>query len=112
VRVRDARKLKVMADYTAFPVWDCGEPWNELGLGQAMIEPEDLRISASLRERLLAWAAVYDRQDAFADVWNGPPSESDWVDEGRALARQLQHELGSAFEVVYFNEFTADEEPV
>jgi hypothetical protein len=100
--------LKLMADYTAFPLWSLGSGV----LGQRMVEPSSLPISAPIRERLLSWAAVYDNQDPFSEDWVGPPSEDAWIEQGRLLARDLQNDLGDNFEVVYFNNRSGALEPM
>jgi hypothetical protein len=98
-------KLKVMADYYAFPVWDAGG--SELG-----VIPDSLAISTELRSDLLRWAAEYD---ALADTmysWPSPERETEFAEAGFPLAQRLQAELGPTFEILYFDCRTGELRPV
>ena len=92
------QRLKLMWDYTAFPVWD---------EGGAMVEPGSLPVGEGLRNDLQAWS------DRMTDVMWGPrgPDDPTWdgpddaalealVAEGMALAERLQQELPANFSVV------------
>ena len=99
------RQLRVMAEHTAFPVWECFADQLALGFRHAMLRPDELPISESLRDRLTAWGDAYEAQ---------PDDESfrQWIDDGRDLAGELLRELGDRFSVVYFNDETEQDEPV
>ena len=91
-------KLRLAADYSAFPIWPASDAARRLRI------PEDLPLSAGLIDDLWAWAAVHDR--ARTDTWNFQWSESvarerDWIEQGRTLAALVQSELGDEYKVVY-----------
>jgi hypothetical protein len=91
----ERRRLKVMADYSAFPVWDIS------GTGpfgwQFMVNPETLPISSRLRADLWAWAAVYENPSRRQSL-------KEWYAQGRRIARDLEAELGPDCEVVFSDE--------
>jgi hypothetical protein len=91
-------KIRVAADYSAFPIWPESANARRLRL------PQDLHLSPGLVDDLWAWAAVHDR--ARNPGWNFEWSESvarerDWIEQGRTLAALVQGELGDGYEVVY-----------
>jgi hypothetical protein len=95
---RSVIKLRVAADYSAFPIVPESDAARRLRI------PEDLPLSADLIADLRAWAAVHDR--ARADRWNFEWTESemrerDWIEQGRTLAALVQNELGDGYEVSY-----------
>ena len=89
------RRLRVAADYGAFPVWDLDDG--------GMVAPETLPIDGDLRARLQQGA---DRFDVTLD-WDDPaatesPSRAWWRRfhaDGVVLARDLQAQLGPAYDV-------------
>lgn len=92
-------RLKVMADYGCWPVWDeDGSPYN--------VDPALLPIAEVLCTRLLAWAEWFDR---FLN-WDDPggsrtvsaAEELAFNSEGRTLAENLQRELGTEATVRYW----------
>ena len=132
------RRLVVMADYSAFPVWDrtesrvaglsgdvvitavsdsdfkltvSAEEANEL-LSGAMVGGEQLPISRRLRTQLWGWAAIYECQNSESDRWTPECPMDDWLDWGRSLAVVLQDELGPGYEVLFHDERTGEEKPV
>jgi len=92
-----ARRVKVMADYYAFPLWP------EAGL----------LLSDELRRQLEQWGGDYTdtlRSNGYA--WPNTTVQTDWNERGRRLAARVQHELGTDYEVVFFDEVTQTTEPV
>jgi hypothetical protein len=91
----DMRRLRVSADYHAFPVWDLDDG--------GMVDASTLPIDDQLAARLQAWAdrfdATLDMDDPTASGFASPDEETAFVADGRQLARALQVQLGSGFEV-------------
>jgi len=87
-----------MTDYQCFPLWEAspGVVGN--------INPQDLPISTSLREALLAWAAKYDATlnmaDPLSSGFDSRQAASEFREEGDALAQRLQKELGENYTIV------------
>jgi hypothetical protein len=91
-------RLRVGADYGAFPVWPESESARRLRI------PDDLPLTPGLVSDLWRWAAVHDRArtDASNFRWNESiERQRDWVEQGRRLAALVQSELGVDFEVIY-----------
>jgi hypothetical protein len=91
-------RLRIGADYTAFPVWAESEAAKRLRI------PDDLPLSPGLVGDLWRWAAVHDRARTNASnfKWNeSVERERDWIERGRQLAALVQAELGDRFEVIY-----------
>jgi hypothetical protein len=95
-----AKKIKLMAEYQYYPLWDLEEPDN--------LNPAELPLKKETVERLLQWAKTYDR----VLNWDDPASSSfaneedakAFEAEGRSLWQQLQKELTPNYEVFYFSE--------
>lgn len=102
-RQRRFRRIKLMADYTAFPLW--GIP-DEGRWGGGMLSPGSVPISDELVERLWSWAAIYDRLPEANFQWPSQAALTAFVDEGRRLCTLLRQELGPEYTVVYFDEAT------
>lgn len=99
-----------MWDYYAFPVWIVASDasWQQAA--------DTLAIPEALVRMLSEWSCRWSDALAGSDSpqWVAP-DEGDrlaWVDEGRNLAIQLAQCLGSATEVVYFNEVTQKSEVI
>ncbi|WP_407543682.1 hypothetical protein Q0M94_28125 (plasmid) [Deinococcus radiomollis] len=92
------RALHLMADYDCSPLW-------EPGSAAYSISPEDLPISAALRESLWTWAntfdATLDRDDPAASGFNSREEEGRFIEEGQQLAERLQTELGMDYQIEY-----------
>lgn len=90
--------LKLMCDYDCWPLW---RPGGE------NVDPSDLPVSDSLRERLVAWSDTYDailNRDSPADsAFPSPSAEAAWEAEGRELWAALQAELGDGYAVSYYS---------
>lgn len=91
------KSIKLMADYQCHPVW------NMLPGEYGDINPDDLPISKSLKDRLHAWARVFDatlNMDYPPDSgFKSDEAEVGFKREGHQLAEQLKDELGSAYTV-------------
>lgn len=96
------RRLKLMADYDCWPLWEAGEDL----VGN--VDPATLPISVELRDRLLRWAERFDaglnREDPASSEWSSPEERVAFDEEGRDLARALRRELPDGYEFVYFSE--------
>ena len=95
---RPRRVLRVMVDYSCFPLWEPGsDDYN--------IDPATLPISRSLVERLHAWAARFDATlDHEYPPDGGFPSraeEEQFIADGSMLASELQQALGDDWFVEY-----------
>jgi len=91
------RKIKVMADYQCYPLWDMSP--GKYG----DIDPHTLPISDDLKHKFVKWARAFDDTlDTTNPVNSGFKSEeaeAAFKAEGIRLAEQLQDELGSDFSV-------------
>lgn len=89
------RRLRVAVDYGAFPVWDLDDG--------GMVDPTTLPVDADLVARLQAWAdrfdATVDWDDPAAATLPSPAWRRRFDSDGRALARDLQAQLGPAYDV-------------
>jgi hypothetical protein len=85
------RRLRVMADYGADPVWS---DWGGEDLN-------DLPISSRLRRDLRAWAALYDTLPATKFRFQIPGGARGFNDTGERLTQQLAGELGPDWVVTY-----------
>lgn len=94
-------KLKLMADYSAFPLW-----WLNRHGGGPMVDPDALPLSPESKQRLRAWAAVYDQLAQTGYAWPSSNAQAAFVRQGRALLAELREELGSGYELWYFNAST------
>ncbi len=96
-----AIKIKLMADYGCDPLW-----WVNADIGN--IHPIKLPLSEDSIKLLDKWAEVYNN----TLNWDDPASsslpnieaEKAFEKEGIDLWKQLQKELESNYEVVYFSE--------
>jgi len=97
-----------MADYGAFPLWavpDEGRsPADHFWAGG--LSPGDLPLSASLIAELQGWAEMHDRLLGPTFEWPSEQARVAFVAEGRRLLVRVREELGSDYEVVYFDETT------
>ncbi len=91
------RKVTVMADYRAFPLWS--------GERNGMLSPDALQLTDVLRDELVRWSADYDRWlSANGYCWPSEQVQTDWNERGYALAGRVAQELGSSYKVVFFDE--------
>lgn len=91
-----------MADYHSHPLWDVGST------GPDNVEPSTLPISKALVERLERWAERYDatldQDDPAGSGFTDDAARESFVLEGRALAAELDRQLGPDHSVTYFEE--------
>lgn len=73
---------------------DYGGALFRMGLGMADVDTFRHAISSELQSDLTAWYRVYDD-----DVVMTPETATEWRAEAARLARRLQIELGSRYEV-------------
>ena len=95
-----SKKIKLMAEYHYYPLWDMEDPDN--------INPNELPLKQDTIKRLLNWSKAYDQilnidDPAASDFANKEEAEA-FEQEGISLWQQLQQQLGSDYEVFYFSE--------
>jgi hypothetical protein len=89
------RVIKLMADYQCFPLWEAspGVVGN--------INPQDLPISSSLKQRLMNWSTKFDAtlhmDDPVSSGFASEKATSEFRQEGEILAQCLQEELGTSY---------------
>ena len=95
------RKIKLMADYNCWPLWESGDR-----IGN--VDPGELPISDGLKQRLIVWARQFDQTlDRQSPVSSGFPdagSLNTFEAEGQRLWQDLRIQLGEGYEVAYFSE--------
>ncbi|WP_433301258.1 hypothetical protein ACQP2F_05575 [Actinoplanes sp. CA-030573] len=89
-------RVKLMADYGAFPLWG---PGGELA-------PDALPLPPWLVAALRDWADEHDRLLGPAFEWPSEEAKAAFVAGGRRLFHRVRAELGPGYQVVYFNEIT------
>ena len=98
MRSHSVQELKLMADYSAWPLWLSGEN----------VDPARFPISPELLDRLKGWSQSYDailnRDDPASSGFSSPEAELAWEEQGRRLWHDLQDELGTEYIVTYFSE--------
>ncbi len=91
------RKIKLMADYGCFPLWEA----NEGVVGN--VDPITLPISEALKEQLAVWKNNYeqtlDMDDPLASGFPSQVEENLFKQMGESLLTWLQLELGDEFEI-------------
>lgn len=97
-------KIKMMADYESFPLWDLGPD------GPRNLDPSVMALSPGLQESLDAWARRYDatldRHDPARSGFADRLEERAFDEDGLRLASRLKAELGDDSVVVYFEQST------
>jgi hypothetical protein len=92
------RIIKLMADYECFPLWEAspGVVGN--------IDPNELPLTAGLREELSEWARMFDavlnQDDPAESGFASNEAEVHFQNMGRDLGRKLQLELGPDVTVI------------
>lgn len=101
VSMVEAKWVRIMCDYCADPLW---------GPDGAMEVLEDLPVPEELRERLRAWAEIYDAQDPCSPdgIRLDLPA---FAEEGRSIAQEVKAALPD-WTVIYFDEEAADGKPL
>lgn len=94
---RCVRKLRVMADYDCWPLWDDGTCLN--------VDPASLPLSADLVRELSAWSARFDailnRDDPARSAFPTLDDRARFLAEGRRLSDRVKSELGPGWIVRY-----------
>lgn len=94
------KRIKLMADYQCFPVWEAGD--GHFG----NIDPQDLPISVDLTIDLANWARQYDEtlnlDQPSKSGFNDEESELAFRRLGERLQTRLQNELDGEYVVDLF----------
>lgn len=94
------KKIKLMADYQCWPLWDMDEPDN--------IDPRELPLSDKTIEGLLKWEQSFDAilnwDDPVASGFKSEEAAVAFEQEGIRLWLQLRQELAPDYEVHYFSD--------
>lgn len=94
------RKIRLMADYQYFPLWEMDDVGD--------IDPNELPLSEEIITRLLKWQKIYDE----TMNWDAPTmsnfaSKNELIAfeiEGISLWNELQKELGEDYQIYYFSQ--------
>lgn len=70
-----------------------------------MVPLDDLPLGLDLKKRLLSWARRYDELLESDFEWASPSAEAEWLAEGRRLLDPVRDELGSEYDVEYFEDY-------
>ena len=103
------RRVKLMSDYSAFPLWaepDKGPVSADDDFQPGELDPEDLPLTAALVAELQGWAELHIRLLGSAFEWPSEQAKVAFAAEGRRLLARVRDELGSDYEVLYFDEVT------
>jgi hypothetical protein len=97
-----------MADYSAFPLWAVAEEGSSRSdpMWAGGLSPDHLPLSAPLVADLHEWAETHDRLLGPTFEWPSERAKVAFVAEGRRLLVRVREELGSNYDVVYFDEIT------
>lgn len=97
------KKIKLMADYYCFPLWN--DSPGEVG----NIDPESLPLSTELKARLNDWSKKYDLilndDDPASSGFETKEDEQNFIREGGELAKYLQIELGDSYKITYYSDY-------
>ena len=103
------KRIKVMADYHCWPLWEAGDEIGE-------VDPGSLPISEGLRADLLRWAdefdAILNDEDPAASAFSSADGERQFDDDGRVLAARLASELRETHRMLYSSVSRRSVEPV
>ncbi len=94
-------KIKLMADYECFPLWNCDETL----IGN--INPAELPISSSTQEKLMQWSDIYDAtlntEDPLQSGFTNEKERWNFERMGFDLWIMLIKELPKDYTVLYFS---------
>ena len=94
------RKIKLMADYQCYPLWEATE--GEIG----NIDPSSLPISESLVNDLLLWSKQYDSTlnnlDPLNSGFRSKKDELSFIEFGEKLRERLREELDAEYYIFLF----------
>ena len=98
------RRIKLMTDWSAFPLW-----WDE-GENCADFDPHKLPLSEELLDRLAKWANMYEQQMNYNDSYDesrffNKQEAQAFEQEGMQLWSALRRELGPSYEISYYSQF-------
>lgn len=103
--------IRVLTDYYCHPLW-VKYPDGELD----NISPESLPISRELANSLNRWSdefdAILNEDDPASSDFATPDDERRFNEQGRRLAEQFAHEVGSEYEVMYYDRFEKKDIPI
>ncbi|ACK66414.1 conserved hypothetical protein [Rippkaea orientalis PCC 8801] len=95
-----SKKIKLMADYDSYPLWDMEDPNN--------IDPNELPLKKETIKHLLNWSNAYNQilnlDDPASSDFSSEIEAEEFEKEGVQLWEQLQKELFPEYEVFYFSE--------
>ncbi len=96
--------IKLMADYSQFPLWRSGGSFDNVG----EINPASLPLTPELQAQLLRWHDRYysqlNIQDFDQSVFFTDEERDEFDQEGIDLWQRLRSELAPTYEVWYFSE--------
>jgi len=95
-------KLRIMADYDCYPLW-------QFGSGSSRnVCPSELPIPDELIRRLSSWQRRYDdtllRTDPVLSGFSSVEEELSFEREGRDIWREMRSALGPGYQVSYFSD--------
>jgi hypothetical protein len=94
------RTIKLMADYFCWPLWEASP--GQIG----NINPNELPISADLKDRLRLWAADYDAtlmmDDPARSGFNTVDAKAAFIADSLRISADLKKELGPAFHIFLY----------
>lgn len=95
------RKIKLMADYDCYPLWEIFED------GQENMDPKTLELSKDLHESLGKWANEYDASlntdDPLNSGFSSKEAEDIFENEGKRLFEVLKGQLNPDWVVEYYS---------
>jgi hypothetical protein len=103
METREPKIIKLMADYSADPVWNIDPEHPDFG---CMWELEDLPLPPETVARLERWAEMYERSNLWDEPrfhWTAADADAFEI-EGIRLWFVLRKELAPDYTVTYFSE--------
>ncbi|WP_327436404.1 hypothetical protein OG279_37045 (plasmid) [Streptomyces sp. NBC_01201] len=95
------RVIRVMADYESYPLWIPAE------FDNIAPESQELALTPGLVKELNNWSDEFDAtlrlEDPASSAFPTPAAERKFAEIGEHLARKLAQELGSNWQVLYFD---------
>ncbi|MFF5078745.1 hypothetical protein ACFY36_16960 [Actinoplanes sp. NPDC000266] len=90
-----ARRIRLMADHWAFPLW----------ADDGMLSPGDLPLSAGLEARLERWGDRYSAELGPEFEWPSEEARMAFIAEGRQLHALVSRELGDLYQIIYVDDY-------
>ncbi|MFC9749587.1 hypothetical protein [Streptomyces niveus] len=95
------KTVRVAADYDCYPVWI------REANGLNNVPPSALPVTGQLQSDLDGWGDEFDatlnRDDPAASGFSSAGAEDSFAERGKGLARRLKRELGTEWQVTYFD---------